>query len=170
MSSQFLDELLDEELFRNTLEPWLIGYQTTLSFTEEDERTKILVHFIKQTINLKRELEAAKERFLQTLAQLEFTEVEENREFVFKNSPDASGCYLEVKCKDSNCLERQAKMYAYVGTNATFDYVAYTSSICCPTCHGDLTLLGIGFQSCHWACSGSTQSGSPFSLPAKVSW
>jgi len=170
ISSEFLDKLLDKEMFRRELGKWLGEHESSLVGSDDSDKTSRFVQFLKDSIEAKDLLDQQKREFLQSLPPLHFPSLTSPPPGLFKDVPDSPGLYFEAKCKQSSCRHSSGKGLLYIGSNGAYDYMSCRTVVRCSGCRGELVVSGLGFHCCRWALVGVTGEGEQREEACKVAW
>lgn len=170
ISSEFLEKLLEKDLFRRELSNWLKTHENSLIRGEDGEKTIRFIQFLKESIESKDLMDLRKREFLQSLPALEFTQPLGHVIGVFKDVPDAPGLYFEAKCKRAHCRFSRSKGFLSLGATGTYDYSACLTTVKCSGCKGDLLVTGLGFHCCRWGIRGEMIDGERREEASMVAW
>ena len=76
----------------------------------------------------------------------------------FSSVPEASGAYLETRCKNNSCSKHNKKLFLFIGSNLNFDYFEEYERHTCEFCDKkQLSVCNIGFLSCKWIYQGEIE-------------
>lgn len=170
ISSEFLDKLVGKEMFRRDLSKWLEGHESSLVNSEDSEKTRQFLQYLKDLIAGKDLVDLRKQEFLQSLPPLQFPSLTSPPSGVFKDVPDSPGLYFEAKCKKASCCFSNAKGLLYIGSNGAYDYLSCRNVVRCSGCRGELVVSGLGFHCCRWELVGVTGDGEHREEACKVAW
>ena len=151
MSYEYLDRLLDKEIFQVSIRRWLPTYETSLSQSEDDRKSVHFIKFINHTIDVK---QSAAQKIKQFIEENSITigkhSVQNQPTILCRESTLNNGLYFEGKCSNETCEKRKVKLYFYIGINGKFDCKRCIDQIRCEQCDGRISLINVGVQKCKW--------------------
>ncbi|CAG9334609.1 unnamed protein product [Blepharisma stoltei] len=170
MSYEFLDRLLSKPSFRETIDHWLVIYESTLALNEEDEKTRHFISFIRNCISIKDAVLLKKNNFIaENGIEIHFEEPNTSaRPKLSQKQLENNGCYFEVKCSNPPCPIFKAKEFVYIGNNFTFEYLSEAQTCFCRECRAPVSAFNVSFLSCKWAFKGNTTDGVYIENPADI--
>mgnify|MGYP001081673597 FL=1 len=159
MSYEFLDKLMNKQVFRDAFLTWLEEFEPTLGDSEEDQKTKIFLNFIKNSIQVKQLIQQKKAHYLaKNPVEMPLVDTQDTHTLNFsQKQPVRPGLYFEAKCKTHYCKLYKSKEYVYIGVNRVFEYFPEVNRSVCRECSKFLSVVSIGFLECKWSFEGETQ-------------
>jgi hypothetical protein len=171
MNYEFLDKLLEKRLFRDALERWLVEYEGNLVDSEEDQKTRVFIKFIRDSMTLKLMVDRVKTELLTQLPPLDIDAKPDSPLAAQPYShPHPAGIYVEAKCKRRDCVESHRKTYYHISAAGTYHHDDLPKFCKCPQCGDKPAMVNVGFANCRWRYAGELLEGRHVSGVEALVW